>query len=168
MRALVLLAALLLPAAARAAEPPLPPGWEAVEMVYLLGTADHDARLASDSGFLIAGGDFDGDGQADRARLAVHRGAGRAALFVQLARDPSPWAHRLAEMPLPEVVQIGIVARPLGSFVTNCNAGVSDDGACGDVGQIGDHDTLTLFRFRGPARVFWWREGRFVSAWLGG
>ena len=168
MRLSVALAAFLsLTSAALAAEPPPPPGWEAVEMRYLLGTADYDRRLNDAHHHLAAAGDFDGDGRADVARLLVRRDEGIAALFVTLGRDAAPWAHRLASVPLHEVVRLGVSAGKIGDFVTNCNAGVSDDRACGDVAQIGDNDTLTLFTFAAAARVFWWTADGFVSAWMG-
>lgn len=151
---------------ARAAEPAPPPGWEPAEMVYLLGTAHYDARLENADGFLAARGDFDGDGGQDLARLFVHRGDGHAALFVTLAGDTQPWAHRLATVTLAEVVALGVATRPHGDFRTTCNMGVSDERACGDVSEIGDHDNLTLFTFRAAARVFWWSGDGFVSAWM--
>ncbi len=150
----------------QAAEPPPPAGWEVVEMRFLLGTADHDSRLAHPHHHLADTGDFDGDGQEDVARLFVQRDEGVSALFVTLARDAAPWAHRLATVPLAEVVRLGVVTRKHGDFRTTCNMGVSDDRACGDVSEIGDHDNLSLFTFESAARVFWWTPDGFVSAWM--
>lgn len=166
LRSAIFLAGLLTAMATAHAEPPPPPGWEPVEMVYLLGTAHYDRRLADTDGFLAAHGDFDGDGGEDTARLFVDRQAGRAALLVTMARDPRPWARQLASVPLPDVVALGIAAGRLGDYLTNCNAGVSDDRACGDVSQVGDHDTLKLITFGQAARLFWWSNGDFVSAWM--
>jgi len=166
MRRIALAALLLFAAPAQAAEPPPPAGWEPVEMRYLLGTADYDRRLARDDHYLSATGDFDGDGRADVARLMVQREENIAALFVTLARDAQPWSRRLASVPLAEVVRLGVLLRPRGDFRTNCNMGVSDDRACGDVSEIGDNDNLTLFTFESATRVFWWSGREFVSAWM--
>jgi hypothetical protein len=76
--------------------------------------------------FLVAIGDFNGDGVQDKALLLVNDKTSKLGLFVCLTTARGCDWHRLEEMDLPFIDVMGIATVKPGKCKTACGKGCSD------------------------------------------
>jgi hypothetical protein len=137
-------------------------GWRPVTLDSLQGTVNYEYRTGDRGDGLSAQGDFDGDGEADRAVLVSDEAAGKYAVRVEFSSGEE---HIVAEANLADLPLVGLSTVPAGVYQTACGKGL---GACpDDAAQVIDlaHDGFTLAAFESASRTFWWEDGAIHSEW---
>lgn len=160
-------------AAAGAEDIALPDGWRRPAA----GEMDATWRNDDPGRYLHAGGDFNGDGEEDRALVLVserHAGGGRPAaigVFAWLSQPgggPLVQVVSILEHPLPvDFRQFGIAARPPGRYVTACGAGYGDGCGPGEPEAIDlQYAGIECGLFESVTGIYWWnpRARRFEGA----
>ncbi len=119
----------------------------------MLGDRNADLRARSSERYLVARGDFDGDGQPDRAAVMVRAGSGEAAVLLYLAnRLASPLV--LQTLGARNLAQIGIETVKAGIYQPSCARQGGAD--CDPSTRITlPHEGISLFTFEGPATYYW-------------
>jgi hypothetical protein len=132
----------------------LPTGWRKPA----LAETDGEWRKKSPTRFLLAKGDFDGDGQEDTAELLVDLPGKHFGLFVKLA-GAAGW-QRLdgGEGDIKDLAEFGISPVKPGKYKTACGKGYGDY-AC----SHGEPEVLELSR---PAVDYFYNESSdFIFYW---
>lgn len=139
-------------------------GWTPVTLQSLEGTANYEYRTGSNGDGLSAEGDFDGDGETDRAVMVKDEAAGQYAVRVELA---SGERHVVGEGPLDRLPMMGLSPVPAGIYQTACGKGMGD--CPPDAAPVIDlfHDGFTLATYESASRTFWWEDGEILSDWTG-
>ena len=166
MRPLALLLFTLSISVALAQEPPS--GWRVPTAEAFRG---QDLRSNSPTNYLSAAGDFDGDGQSDRAELLLAENELGEGLFVQLSSAASGGWILAAEERNREpmaILRMGVSIAPPGSYLTACGKGYWEcrDGEPSEL-QL-ETDGLRYFRFESGASIVYWdvRENAFRQVWI--
>jgi len=100
----------------------LPSGWHSPSAKQ----TTQDFRRRDPKHFLLAIGDFNGDGVQDKALLLVNDKTSKLGLFVCLTTARGCDWHRLEEMDLPFIDVMGIATVKPGKYTTACGKGYSD------------------------------------------
>jgi hypothetical protein len=100
----------------------LPSGWHSPSAKQ----TTQDFRRHAPKHFLVAIGDFNGDGVQDKALLLVNDKSSKLGLFVCLTTARGCDWHRLEEMDLPFIDVMGIATVKPGKYKTACGKGYSD------------------------------------------
>src|SRR5260370_25520423 len=100
----------------------LPSGWHSPSAKQ----TTQDFRRRDSKHFLLAIGDFNGDGVQDKALLLVNDKTSKLGLFVCLTTARGCDWHRLEEMDLPFIDVMGIATVKPGKYTTACGKGYSD------------------------------------------
>ena len=137
------------------------PGWEPAQLKDFIGTPDYKYR-STQTPFLAANGDFDGDGHVDRARLLRNEQEKKYALEVILSNGKS---QHLVEGDLGDLQKLALTLITPGLYGTSCVKGKAA-GACASADIDVKHDALSLFEFNGQNRYFYWTGGRFEAAYI--
>jgi hypothetical protein len=153
--------------AAACVEREVPDGWRLPDPRETYATDNRAGpwRDESRNKFLVARGDFDGDGAPDVARLLVSVDGRQMALFVFLGSGP--WLQ-LDAMKSEQLEVMGIDALPPGAHRTVCGKGYRN---C----EPGEPEILELrfpgidyFKAESASSVFYWSpaDKRFLRLWL--
>ena len=118
-----------------------------------LGDIDQGFRAESPERYLIAHGDFNGDGEQDRAAIVVRRASGEAAVLLYLAgRDQAPLV--LNAFPSANISQLGIRTLKPGTHQPACARRGGAD--CDPATRITiPNDGISLFISEGSATYYW-------------
>jgi hypothetical protein len=148
---LLLAAALLLPAADHNATP-LPDGWRPAVLADIPHVAAPRATYTSQSldAKFRARADFDGDGQAEDAIVAVQPTTRRFAVFILTGGPTAVWEGDLDRMP-----DLGLHVAPPGAYAT---AACASDGECAALVQI-PRSGLQISHGDGLTSLYWWVDG---------
>jgi hypothetical protein len=130
-----------------------------------------DLRTNSPTNYLSAEGDFDGDGQADRAELFLAENELGEALFVQLSSVPSRQWILAAEEGHREpmaILRMGVSIVSPGNYVTACGKGYWE---CrdGEPSQLRlETDGLSYRRFESSESIVYWDRSvsSFRQVWV--
>lgn len=85
-------------------------GFREAQLNDFAGTANYQARAATPSAMLAVTGDFDGDGEADEARLLLNAERKLAYVAATIMKADKLDTHVLASMPLADAGRIAISA----------------------------------------------------------
>jgi hypothetical protein len=149
------------PALVAAPKDALPDGWERPIDADLAGP-NLKFRQNKPQRFLRADGDFDGDGQADRAEILVNRQNRTFAVYAFASKLPAP--IELADGNITDVGRMGISAAKPGRTMTACGKGydVGDPGCKKGVPFIyTPFPSIEYFGFESGGSQFYWNGGKF-------
>jgi hypothetical protein len=162
----LLTAAAMTAGPAHAQNPPvLPFGWERPTDKDLAGT-NWEFRQDKPDRSVRAEGDFNGDGQPDRAELLLDRMTKQYALFVFLAGANAP--IELDRGKLDELGRIGIYAGKPGRVKTACGKGYdSRDPKCerGEKFVEMPYAPIAYGQFESGGSHYYWKNGKFIEVW---
>ena len=162
---LLTLATMMAGAAHAQGLPAAPPGWTRAAEADLAGP-DWESRKDKPHRYVRAEGDFNGDGQADRAELLVNRTTQRFGLFVFLAGAKA--ATELDGGKLGELTRLGISTQQPGRRQTTCGKGYDrDDPKCLKGIPFVDvkHASIGFFMFESATSEFYWTGSKFEHFW---
>lgn len=143
--------------------PPPPTGWEGYPQTKRC-SFDH-WREESDVRYLVAFGDFDGDGTADNASIFVRRPSKEEGLFVYLS-GRSRWIE-LAHAPMVgQHPLMGVDVQAPGRISIDSCLNVDENGNC--IYEISPpYASIIYFRPGSASRLFWiGRDGVARMFWL--
>jgi hypothetical protein len=159
------LAALLAPIASAQAPSALPEGWERPTDADLAGP-NLQFRKDKPGRYLVAEGDFDGDGVADRAELLVNRVSKTFAVYAFVSKSAAP--IELADGRIADVGRMAVsVAKP-GRTRTACGKGYdSKDPGCKKGVPFVDipFQSIEYFGFESGGSQFYWTGEKFDRIW---
>lgn len=126
-----------------------------------LGAANRELRAKSPDRYVSTRGDFNGDGQQDRAAIVVRRARGEAAVVVYLSGSgQEPVVIRT--FPFTSIGQVGIITIAPGSYQPACARGGGAD--CDPATRVNiPRDGISLFTFESSA-TYYWLEGDEVRS----
>ena len=132
-----------------------PDGWT---VAFLADADDPNARLRDlpPDRYLIARGDFDGDGAQDRASLSVRQSGREAAVLIHLAGRPGP-PIVVQKLGADVISRMGIATVKPGVYRPGCARGVGID--CDPATRVTlPHDGVRVFTFESHS-TYCWLEG---------
>lgn len=139
-----------------------PRGWRALTEADL-GPQEAQAFRRSERGtYLEAAGDYDGDGQPDRAGFLVREQDGRAGLFFFLANGRPVLADTVED-----ITYMGINAVAAGEVVPGCPHGAQRD--CNRQTFVMPRDGVELFLTESAVTYYYFEDGEItpVMSWRG-
>jgi hypothetical protein len=118
-----------------------------------LGETNQQFRAKSPDRYLISHGDFNGDGQQDRAAIVVRHSGAEAAVLIYLAgRTHGPLV--LDTLRSATISQLGIQTVKPGTYQPACARGGGVNCDPGTRVTI-PNDGVSIFTFEGPATYYW-------------
>jgi hypothetical protein len=126
-----------------------------------VGETNAELRANSPDRYLSTLGDFNGDGQQDRAAIVVRRSSDEAAVLVYLSgRIQGPIVLRT--FPSAAIRHTGIASVKPGSYRPACARGGGAD--CDPATRVTlPHDGVSIFTFESSA-TYYWLEGDQVRS----
>lgn len=142
----------------------LPAGWQ-----FPIGKqVDQEWRAEIDSRYLIAHGDFDGDGVQDVAFLLVRDRT--SAPFVALTQKKgAPLFYQVEEASEIAILETeGLKLAKPGTYQTACGRGYVDCGPGEKESVTVSFDAIILFKNEGSSRLLYWdaTKKKFTEVWL--
>ena len=139
----------------------LPDGWERPTDADLAGP-NLQFRKNKPQRYLRAEGDFDGDGQADRAEILVNRKTLTFAVYAFASKSPAP--TELVDGKITDVGRMGISTAKPGRTLTACGKGydAGDPGCKKGVPFVyTPFPSIEYFGFESGGSQFYWNGERF-------
>ncbi len=140
--------------------------WTELNFGDLKDTADYEFRSQSEGAYLVAAGDFDGNGVIDSAKFVVNT-SGRYSLNISIKEwDGSVEEHYIDVGGFDEMNRLGIAPLPEGTYKTACAKGY---GKCADDAKLKvilDHEAISLFTFESASSIIFWDGSKFEREFL--
>jgi hypothetical protein len=151
--------------AAAQASPTLPEGWERPTTADLAGP-NLEFRKGKPGRYLVAEGDFDGDGVRDRAEILVNRISRTYAVYAFASKSPEP--IELLDGRIKDVQGVGISTAKPGRTKTLCGKGYdAKDPDCRRGVPFVDIplQSIEFFGFETSSSQFYWTGEKFERVW---
>lgn len=137
-------------------------GWERVTARMVADAPEARFRQGG-ADFLSVEGDFNGDGQPDRAFLVRNTALGRFG--VQVEMPAARFQRRILEGELAHLPRTALSMVGPGFYGTSC-AGGPAGGACEKRNFELGTDAVSLYEFEGAGRYLIWNGARFEEVWV--
>ena len=155
-----LIAVLISPFAAQAADMELPSGWRALKLSELKDTADFTFR-SSEKDFLSVMADFDGDGIIDAAQFLVKKDQSEYAFFITTHDRGKVIFHKhYKTKKLQDIARLGIDLTRPGDYDTACGKGYWDCSAKEPPKITLLNPSIHYFVFESASSLIYWDSKR--------